>query len=285
MSSRFRSGGLSVLVAACLVTAGGVVMAVVATSSSRGSDRWRATGNLRALRVCADPNNLPFSNSRGEGFENRLAELVARELHARLEYTWWAQRRGYVRNTVSAGECDVWMGVPAAFERTLVTRPYYRSSYVFVSRSNGPHATSLDDPALARVRVGVQLVGDDGDNTPPAHALAIRHIVSNVAGYTLYGDYAQPNPPSQIVDAVARGDVDVALVWGPLAGYVASRERVPLDLVPVKPELDDALPFTFDIAIGVARRARALRDDIDAVLQRRQSDINRLLDGYHIPRL
>src|SRR5437868_6419776 len=118
------------------VVAAIVVVGVAMTAARRPATATaQPTASSSVLRVCADPNNLPFSNQRLEGFENRLAEIVARELHARIEYTWWAQRRGYVRNTMQAGLCDVLMGVPAAFERTLVTRPYYRSSYVFVSRA------------------------------------------------------------------------------------------------------------------------------------------------------
>src|SRR5207237_10170955 len=188
------------------------------------------------LRVCADPNNLPFSNDRGQGFENRIAELVARDLHKKLEYTWWAQRRGFIRNTLKAGACDVVVGVPASFELAATTAPYYRSSYVFVYRKDKKlSVNSFDDPVLRKLKVGVQMIGDDGANTPPAHALASRGVVENVRGYTVYGDYAQPNPPARIIDAVARGDVDVAVAWGPLAGYFARRERVPLAVVPVSP--------------------------------------------------
>jgi mxaJ protein len=148
----------------------------------------------------------------------------------------------------------------------------------------------------------VQLIGDDGKNTPPAHALAARNIVRNVVGYSVYGDYLQPNPPARIIDAVARGDIDVAVAWGPLAGFFAAREGVPLALVPVEPAIDrfaalaelasrqpqgervEGLPFTFAISVGVARRAAALRDEIDQVLLRRRASIDRLLDDYHVPR-
>jgi mxaJ protein len=246
-----------------------------------------AAATARTLRVCADPNNLPFSNQRLEGFENRLATIVARELNARVEYTWWAQRRGYVRNTIGAGACDVLMGVPRGFEMTLVTRPYYRSAYVFVSR-RGEYANlrSLDDPVLRRVRVGVQLVGNDGQNTPPAHALADRGVIANVVGYTLYGNYVDPNPPARIVEAVARGDVDVAVAWGPLAGYFASRQSVPLAVRPVTPQIDrNGMPLAFDIGVGVSRKLPQLRDEIDAVLGRRHQEVEHLLDDYGVPRV
>ncbi|HVG45621.1 MAG TPA: quinoprotein dehydrogenase-associated putative ABC transporter substrate-binding protein, partial [Longimicrobium sp.] len=196
----------------------------------------------RELRVCADPNNLPFSNARGEGFENRIAELVARDLDARVRYTWWAQRRGFFRNTLRAHACDLVPGVPTSFELVLATRPYYRSTYVFVHRADAPfRVRSFDDPVLRRLRVGVQLVGDDYANTPPAHALARRGIIDNVRGYTVYGDYRQDNPPARIIEAVAHGEIDVAVAWGPLAGYFATRQGVPLEIVPVSPQID--LPF------------------------------------------
>jgi mxaJ protein len=235
--------------------------------------------------VCADPNNLPYSNNRLEGFENKLADLIASDLHASVHYTWWAQRRGYVRNTISNGSCDVLIGVPSRFERTLVTRPYYRSAYMFVTRRDrGLRLHSLDDEALRQLRIGVQLIGNDGDNSPPAHALAARHIIDNVVGYTVYGDYLQPNPPARIVDAVARGDVDVAVVWGPIAGYFAARQPTPLDIAPVAPERNPAMPFAFDMSVGVSRRVPALRDEIDRILDRRRADVDRLLADYHVPR-
>jgi mxaJ protein len=237
------------------------------------------------LRVCADPNNLPFSNSRGEGFENRLVQLIARDLHATVEYTWWAQRRGFVRETVTAGSCDVVPGVPVGFERTLVTRPYFRSAYVFVTRRDRDLTLdSFDDPLLRRLKIGVQLVGDDGANTPPAHALAKRHLAARVVGFPIYGDYAQPNPPARIVDAVARGEVDAAVVWGPLAGYFAKRQPIPLRLTAVAGQTDPSLPMSFAIGVGVARRAAELRDRIDAVIARHAPEIASMLDEYGIPR-
>lgn len=239
------------------------------------------------LRVCADPNNLPFSNRRGEGFENRLAELLAKDLDSKVEYTWWAQRRGFFRNTLKAGLCDVVMGVPSSFELAATTAPYYRSTYVFVYRKgDGLQVGSFDDAVLHQVKVGVQLVGDDGADTPPAHALAARGVVSNVRGYTLYGDYAQANPPARIVAAVARKEIDVAVVWGPLAGYFAKREHTPLAVVPVSPQVDlPFLPFVYDISFGVRRGDDALKADLEHFIERRRPEIESLLDEYGVPRL
>jgi mxaJ protein len=240
----------------------------------------------RVLKVCADPNNLPFSNARGEGFENHLVELVARDLGAKVEYTWWAQRRGYVRNTLKDRRCDVWPGVATQVDMLATTQPYYRSTYVFVTRADRRlDIRSFDDPRLRRLKIGVQMIGDDASNTPPTHALARRGIIGNVRGYMLYGDYAQPNPPSAIVSAVDRGDVDVAVVWGPLAGYFAAHASHPLSLTPVQPWLDGPQwPMVYDISMGVRRDDAKLRQDLDAALERRAPEIARLLAAYSVPR-
>jgi mxaJ protein len=239
----------------------------------------------RTLTACADPNNLPFSNKAGEGFENKLAEMIASDLHAKLDYVWWAQRRGYVRNTLNERKCDFWPGIASNVETVATTRPYYRSTYMFVSRASSDlKGLTLDDPRLKTLKVGVELVGDDASNTPPAHALASRGIVSNVHGYMLYGDYSKPNPPAEVVRAVERGDVDVALVWGPLAGYFAARSKVLLRLEPVTPWMADMQwPMQFDISIGVQKDDQKLLKQIDAVLERRKADIGKLLKAYNVP--
>jgi mxaJ protein len=239
----------------------------------------------RVLKVCSDPNNLPFSNQKGEGFENRLAELIAREMDARVEYTWFPQRRGFVRNTLGAGICDIVMGVPNGFDPVETTRPYYRSTYVFLSRVDRKLVLgSLDDPALKHLTIGLHVVGDDYSNPPPMHALARRNIVQNVQGYSIYGDYSQPNPPARLVEAVAEGKVDVAIVWGPLGGYFAKRQRVPLKIAAVTPEHDGpSLPFVFDISIGVRKRDKALRRELDSILLRRSREIKAILTEFGVP--
>jgi mxaJ protein len=257
----------------------------VADTRAAAPDSRLPTPDSRQFRVCADPNNLPFSNERGEGFENRLATLVARDLGRELRYTWWAQRRGFVRNTLGAGLCDVVIGMPSGSEAVLTTRPYYRSTYVFVTRAaDGAPVRSFDDRRLRRLRVGVHLIGDDYANTPPAHALARRGLVRNVRGYSIYGNYAEPNPPARLIDAVAAGDIDVAVAWGPLAGYFARRAPVPLVVTPVA-DADEEVAMTFDISMAVARGDSALRDTLDALLARRGRDVARVLDEYGVPRV
>src|SRR5438477_2440910 len=229
----------------------------ILSASARAADE-------RVLRIAADPNNLPFSNQRLEGFENKIAELVARQLHVRIEYQWRAQRRGFFRETLKQGSADLVVGVPSHFELALTTAPYYRSSYVFITRP-GMHIMSLDDPRLRKLRIGVQLIGNDGVDTPPAHALAARGIVENVRGFTLYGDYTQENPPARIIDAVATGEIEAAIAWGPLAGFFAAREKVPLEIQPVVPGSDGALRFAFDVSLGVKKHDHRLKEELDQI--------------------
>ena len=241
----------------------------------------------RELRVCADPNNLPFSNEAGEGFENRIAELLARDLHTHVEYTWWAQRRGFLRNTLNAGRCDVVLGLPARIDGALTTRPYYRSTYVFVTRrSRRLDIRSFDDPRLKTLRIGVPLVGDDGANAPPAQALARRGIVANVVGFSVFGDYQQENPPSHLIAAVARGDVDVAVAWGPLAGFFAARQPVSLRLTPVEPPIDASrVPLVFDMSMATRRGDLARHAMLESFIVRRRIELDRILADYHVPRV
>jgi mxaJ protein len=239
----------------------------------------------RELRVCADPNNLPFSNDRGEGFENKIAELIAGSMGAELKYTWWAQRRGFVRNTLKSGDCDLWPGVISGFELLATSLPYYRSSYAFVTREDRDlDIVSFDDPRLRQLTIGVQMIGNDAMNTPPTHALARRGIVANVRGFMLYGDYSRPNPASAIVDAVATGTVDVAIVWGPLAGYFGDRATHKLRITPVSPSMDgQQWPMVFDIAMGFRRGEPEFKSEINRELDCNRAAIRAILDSYHVP--
>jgi mxaJ protein len=241
----------------------------------------------RELRVCADPNNLPFSNSRQEGFENKLAALIARDLNAKVDYTWWAQRRGFIRNTLNAGKCDVVMGVPSSFDLALTTNSYYRSSYVFVTRKDRKlDIRSFDDPKLRKLRIGVHLIGDDGANTPPVHALSSRGIVGNLRGYMVEGDYGRANPPARLIDAVVNGEVDVAVAWGPLAGYFAKNAKAELKLVQVSPAIDlPFMPEVYDISLAVRRGDKGLKTELDTVLEREHDAIASLLNDYGVPRV
>jgi mxaJ protein len=237
------------------------------------------------LRVCADPNNLPFSNARGDGFENKIATLVARELRRPLEYFWLPQRRSFIRNSLNAQRCDVVIGVPAQYGLVQPTTSYYRSSYAFVSRRDRRlRIDSFDAPRLKTLTIGIQISGDDYNNPPAAQELASRHIVENVRGFMIYGDYSRPDPQRTIVDAVADGRVDVAIVWGPLAGYYALRESTPIDVRLITgASAGSVSKFTFDIAMGVRRDDTTLRAALDAVIARRGDAMRRILREYGVP--
>jgi mxaJ protein len=241
-----------------------------------------ATGAERELRVCADPDNLPISHADGGGFENRIAEILAEEMGARLRYEWIRQVRGYVRKTMGEGLCDVFIGVPKELERVMTTRPYYRSSYVFVDGPKAHGVRSFDDARLARLRIGVQLVGNDLAATPPGHALARRGQFDNVRGFTVFGEM----PAAQrMVEALAQGDLDVAIAWGPAAGFFASRSPVALEVrVAQRPADLDKMPFEFDMAMGVRRGDTALRDELDLIIAKRRADIDAILAAYSVPR-
>ncbi len=239
----------------------------------------------RALRVCADPNNMPFSNRAGQGFENHIAQLIARDRHEPVAYTWWAQRRGFIRNTLSAERCDVVIGIVAGDDQVRTTTPYYSSTYVFVTRrSSKLHLALMNDPRLHQLRIGVHVIGDDYNSLPPGVALAGRGIVRNVVGYSIYGNYAKPSPPSTLITAVEHGDIDVAIAWGPLAGYYAARSPVPLDVSPVTNALAaQGIPFSYAIAIGVRPADSAMRAAMQHELDTRGDAIRRILREYHIP--
>jgi mxaJ protein len=237
-----------------------------------------------ALRVCADPDNLPYSHEDGSGFENRIARLVASDFGLPLATSWLPDRRGFVRKTLGAGLCDLVIGVPADFEPTLNTRPYYRSSYVLVTpAAQAPAPSDFADPRLRRWRIGVQLVGDDLAATPPGHALVRAGAIDNVVGFPIAGE--QP-AAARMVQALAAGQLDAAFVWGPQAGYYAKHAPVPLHVhyVPPPASLKEQ-PFVFAIAMGVRRGDRALRDRLDDFIARRGADIDRILADYGVPRV
>jgi len=241
----------------------------------------------RQFRVCADPENLPFSNRQLEGFENKIAGVMAKALGAAPSYVWWGQRRGFIRNTMNAtlkeARCDVVIGVPRGYDLVRTTKPYYRSTYVFVyPKGKGLQIKSLDDPILKKIKIGVHLFGDDYTNPPPVHELAKRGIVDRVIGFDTF--YSRQNPPSRIIDAVAGGQIDVAIVWGPAAGYFVAHQRVPLEVVPVPSGKMD-LPFAFDISMGVRPGDEALKTQLEQVLETKHDEIRKILKDYGVPLL
>ena len=238
------------------------------------------------FRVCADPENMPHSNQKQEGFENKIADLIAKDFGATTpRYIWWGQRRGFIRNTMNAtleeGRCDIVIGVPEGYDLVRTTKPYYRSTYVFVyPKDKGPQVKSLDDPVLKKVKIGVHLLGDDYTNPPPVHELAKRGVVGNLVGFSTF--YSAENPPSSIIDAVASGKIDIAIVWGPAAGYYVKQQRVPLVMVPIPSGKGD-LPFEFGMSMGVKLGNDTLRLKLEKVIDSRHAEIIKILNDYNVP--
>lgn len=237
------------------------------------------------LRICADPYDLPFSNDKEEGFENKIAHVIARDLNATVINYWWPARRGVLRSSILAGRCDVMIQAPVGLDPVATTRPYYRSTYFFVYRADrGLALRSLDDTVLKHLRIGVNIIGYDYTNTPPAHALGTRGITGLVG----FGNFLNPDPkadhPQDIFDALAKDSIDVAIVWGPLAGYWVRHEPVALTMTAL-PDSDpvSGMPFAFDMAMGVRHRDKELRAQLDSAITRRHDEIVRILEDYHVP--
>jgi mxaJ protein len=236
----------------------------------------------KALRVCADPDNLPFSNQQSEGFENKIAEAIARDMGVELRYTWWPHQRGLVRRTLNEGQCDVLIGIPKGYDPVLWTTPYYRTAYVIASvRDRGPHIASLDDPILRQVKIGVHV------NTPPHDALTQRGIVGdNVIVYRLFytSQDNQEEYPAQPLEDLLAEKIDVALIWGPVAGYFIKKRSAPLELVPLEGG-GPTTPFSFEISMGVRKGERGLKAELEEALGRQADAIRTILQEYGVPLL
>lgn len=236
------------------------------------------------LRVCADPDNMPLSNQKGEGYEQKIAELIAREWNSKIEYAWWPVRRGYFSRALNGRYCDVAIEAPAGLDMAGVTKPYFRSGYVFVTRKDsGLDLKSLADPRLKKLKIGINLLNSDAENTPPAMALSQYGVVGNLVGFTTF--YSDSARPEDIVNAVAKKEVDVAIVWGPIAGYFARKSPVALTVQPL-PERDSLspdFPFQYNIGMGVRRRDRALRDSLQTIIGRKAPEIQAILKQYGVP--
>ena len=249
----------------------------VEPDSGRGGEAVREL-DPTAFRVCADMDNLPYSNNKQEGFENKIAELIAKDLGKRLEYQFWVDRFGFVRNTLNARRCDVMIGTVAGNDMLLTTKPYYRSGYAFVYRKDsGLKIADWDSPDLKKATIGT--VG----MTPPSRPLADKGLLNQTKPYRIYRDLTQP--PSVLVDDVVKGEIDVAVVWGPIAGYYAKQSKVPLEVV-LAPEYAQENPhgkINWNISMAVRKKDKERMAILQEVIDRRHADIMKILDEYGIP--
>jgi len=238
------------------------------------------------IRVCADPDNMPLSNQKGEGYEQKIVELIAKEWNSKVEYAWWPVRRGYFSRALNGRYCDIAVEAPAGLDMAGVTKPYFRSGYVFVTRKDSRlDIKSLADPRLKKLKIGVNLLNSDAENTPPAMALSQYGVVGNLVGFTTF--YSDSARPEDIVQAVAKKDVDIAIVWGPLAGYFVKKSSVPLQIQPL-PERDSLspdFPYQYNIGMAVRRRDKELKDSLQAALDRNGPAIQGILKEFGIPLL
>ena len=277
--SRASRAATAVLLLALFGGAGS--LSATESGPARASPLPAPSGEM--LRVCAGPDNLPFSNERQEGFDNELVDVVARDLGRPVAYVWRRREQGR-RGALASGACDLMVGARAGLAGVLRTRPYYRSMYVFAYRTRSRfHLRSFDDPMLRRARIGIQAVGDDAWAAAPAQMLARHGLSEYVISYPARRIHAA-NPNSRIIAAVARGDIDVAIVPGPVAGYFARRQIVPLTIVPVVSQGEVAPgELVIDVSMGVRPGDMALRDQLDDALERHAADIDRILSGYAVP--
>jgi len=243
----------------------------------RGGEPTR-TDDPTEFKVCADPDNLPYSNAKQEGFENKIAELIAKDLGKKLSYQFWYDRIGYIRNTLNARRCDVIIGTVDGNDMMLTSKPYYRSGYVFVYRKDsGYDIKNWDSPDLRKAKIGV--IGQ----TPPTRPLDDKGLLGNTRPYRIMRDLNLP--PSFLIDDLVKGDIDVAIVWGPIGGYYAKQSKVPLVVVPA-PEYENTNVHGkeyWNISVGVRKKDKERLAMIQEVLDRRKADILKILDEYGIP--
>jgi len=237
----------------------------------------------KEFKVCADPENMPYSNQKGEGFENKIAEVLAKDLGKELSYEFWLDRQGFLRNTINAQRCDVIMGMGSDVDNLRTSKPYYRSGYVFVYRkSSNYNIKDWDSPDLRKGIIGI--VGQ----SPPTIALRDHDLMGNAHPYRLQRDLNMP--PSEMIDDLVAGKNDIAIIWGPIGGYFAKQSKEPLVVVPIptfKSERDsfdtEKGKSQFNISVAVRKKDKDRMEMIQGALDRNQSKIMKILDDYGIP--
>ena len=260
-------------------------LAAAAMLAGAGTGAHAAQGSLgelvdqNTLRVCADPNNLPFSNQSGEGFENKIAELLAEKLEVELAYTWFPQSIGFIRSTLGARMCDLVIGIVSTSELLQNTNPYYRSTYVLLQRADAePEVTSLHDIALNDLRVGAVV------QTPPVSVLAREGLLDHLVPYKLTVDTRVESPGRQMVEDLAAGNIDVGVLWGPIAGYWAQKQSVPIRLLPLASEAEKER-LDFRITMGLRRNEPQWKNTLNELLTQNRAEIQKILLEYGVPLL
>ncbi len=274
---RLAMGGLFALGFACL--------ALLVWSGGSRAQEDDAGGSIELVdphvfRACADPRDLPFSNEAGEGFENKIAELFARKLGKSVAYTFYPDATGFIRNTLNADRCDVVLGIAQGDDMVQPTNPYYRTSYVAAYRKGGPleGLDSLSDPRLKTARIGIVA------GTPPASFLAANGLLGHIKSYALVVDTRFDSPAHEMMDDLDRGDIDVALLWGPIAGYYALKAKSPTTVAPLVKEKGGPR-MVYRIVMGVRHSDQNWKRSLNKLISENQSEIDAILRSYGVPLL
>lgn len=241
---------------------------------------WSQTSDLvdrSRLRVCADPSNMPFSTKEGNGFENKIAELVASELDVPVSYTWFPQSVGFIRQTLNKKKCDIIMGYVSAQELVLNSNPYYRSSYVLIHRAGEFEGfKNLDDKRLKGKTIGV-IAG-----TPPVTVLALNDLLDNLRSFQRMVDRRYFSPAEKMIAAIGSGEIDVGILWGPIGGYYAKQSKAPLTVVPLVHETKGPR-LSYRITFGVRHREKVWKRQLNRIIRRKGSEIENILHAYGVP--
>jgi quinoprotein dehydrogenase-associated probable ABC transporter substrate-binding protein len=230
------------------------------------------------LRVCADPHNMPFSNRQEQGFENRIAEIVAAELNVPLRYYWLSQGPGFVANTLGTRLCDVVIGYAAGAEPVQHTNPYYRSVYVLVVPRGGnlDGVERLSDPRLRATRLGVVAA------SPPADHLLEEDLLATAKSYAVMVDRSSGSPAEDMIADLAAGRIDGAILWGPIGGYLARRSPIPLAVIPLVHERDRP-PLAYRITFGIRHNEQEWKRRLNDIIRKRRADFDRVLLNFGVP--
>jgi quinoprotein dehydrogenase-associated probable ABC transporter substrate-binding protein/PQQ-dependent catabolism-associated CXXCW motif protein len=273
LSSNRRIGGLA--------TGAAALAWLIAAEAAPAMAQRAYLGELvdrTALRVCADPANLPFSNEKGEGFENEIAELMAKRLGVPVAYTWYPQTLGFVRNTLGAYRCDLIVGVVTVDELTQNTNPYYHSTYVLARRAaDRDRFADLPSPAMRQARIGVIA------RTPPTDLLRRHGLLDRLATYDLPADTRLQQSGKEMVEDLAAGRIDVALLWGPIAGYWARQQSVPIELARLTS--DRGVRLDYRISMGIRQNEPDWKDEINGLIRELEPEITKILLSYGVPLL
>jgi len=253
---------------------------VRAQSDNEGLDLSIELVDPKVLRVCADPRNLPFSNEKGEGFENRLAELLATKLQKKIDYMYFPQATGFVRMTLGAHRCDVIMGFPQGDDLVQGTNPYYRTAYALVSKQDSglEDVTALKDPRLKGKHIGIVA------GTPPATNMAVNGLMTNAKPYPLMIDTRVDSSAEAMITDLNKGDIDAAILWGPMAGFYAKKSNPPLHVTPLVKEKTGP-QLVYRIGMGVRRADQNWKRLLNRLIQENQPEINKILSDYGLPLL